>query len=60
MSDTNSSNNKTGGRPHGSVTCRRVKFSELQKHLGNEATVLASQSWLQLNGIAYEEDTPKE
>ena len=46
-------NKKSGGRPHGSVTCRRVKFSELQKHLGEEATVLASQAWLQANGIQY-------
>ena len=53
--NTDNSSNKAG-RPHGSVTCRRVKFKDLQKHIAEEGTVLASQAWLQACGIPYDQE----
>ena len=53
--NTDNSSNKAG-RPYGSVTCRRVKFKDLQKHIAEEGTVLASQAWLQACGIPYDQE----
>ena len=54
MTPNNSDQIKKAGRPNNSVTCRRVKLKDINKHIGEEGTVLASQRWLQNCGIPYE------
>ena len=49
-------NKKNSGRPHGSITCRRVKLKDLQRYVTEEASIPISQRWLDSMGIDYKKN----